>query len=70
MSSRNADGLWPKVSIVVYGVRNKRPDDSFFKRNTAGFFYWLSNYFGVPGLAHHGRFSPAKLKGHAGAWRF
>ena len=23
---------------VVYGVRNKRPDDSFFKRNTAGFF--------------------------------
>ena len=41
---------------VVYGVRNKRPDDSFFKRNTAGFFYWLSNYFGVPGLAHHADF--------------
>ncbi len=41
---------------VVYGVRDKRPDDSFFKRNSAAAFYWLSNKLGVPGHENHADF--------------
>ena len=32
---------------IVYGVRNSRKKDSFFKRNTARFFYKMMNALGV-----------------------
>ncbi|MGI9338779.1 MAG: glycosyltransferase family 2 protein [Gammaproteobacteria bacterium] len=43
-------------AAVVYGVREERGSDSFFKRNTARLFYRLSSVLGVPGRAHHADF--------------
>ena len=41
---------------VVYGVRNRRDTDSFFKRNTALLFYKLMNLLGVELVANHADF--------------
>ena len=38
---------------IVYGVRNKRETDSFFKRNTARFFYWFLNKMGAEVVYDH-----------------
>lgn len=38
---------------VVYGVRNNRETDSFFKRNTAQLFYRLLTFFGVEAIYNH-----------------
>lgn len=38
---------------VIYGVRNKRDTDSFFKRFTAESFYKLLNYMGVEAVYNH-----------------
>lgn len=41
---------------VVYGVRNKRDTDTFFKRNTALWFYKLMKMLGVELVANHADF--------------
>lgn len=41
---------------VVYGVRNKRDTDSFFKRNTALLFYKLMKILGVELVSNHADF--------------
>ena len=41
---------------VVYGVKNKRKSDSFFKRNTARFFYRLMKGLGVDITYNHADF--------------
>lgn len=41
---------------VVYGVRNRRDTDSFFKRNTALLFYKLMSLLGVELVANHADF--------------
>lgn len=41
---------------VVYGVRNRRDTDSFFKRNTALLFYKLMKILGVELVANHADF--------------
>ena len=41
---------------VVYGVRNRRDTDSFFKRNTALLFYRLMKLLGVELVANHADF--------------
>ncbi|HCL59930.1 MAG TPA: glycosyltransferase [Acinetobacter sp.] len=41
---------------VVYGVRNDRKSDSFFKRKTAGAFYRLMKWMGVEQIPHHADF--------------
>ena len=38
---------------IVYGVRESRKTDSFFKRNSAVFFYKLLNRFGVESVYNH-----------------
>ena len=38
---------------VVYGVRNNRKIDSFFKRNTAQLFYRIMNLMGVETIYNH-----------------
>ena len=38
---------------VVYGVRNKRETDSFFKRHTAESFYKTLNFMGVESVFNH-----------------
>ena len=38
---------------VVYGVRNNRKTDSFFKRNTAQLFYRIMNLMGVETIYNH-----------------
>jgi len=43
-------------SEVVYGVRNRRDSDSFFKRNTALLFYKLMRLLGVELVANHADF--------------
>lgn len=43
-------------SDVVYGVRNDRKSDSFFKRKTAGAFYRIMNWMGVEQIPHHADF--------------
>ncbi len=41
---------------VVYGVRNKRDTDTFFKRTTAVAFYKLMNFMGVKIVFNHADF--------------
>ena len=41
---------------VVYGVRNRRDTDSFFKRNSALCFYKLMKVLGVELVANHADF--------------
>jgi len=41
---------------IVYGVRSSRKKDSFFKRNTALFFYRLMTYLGVETVYNHADF--------------
>lgn len=43
-------------SDVVYGVRNDRKSDSFFKRKTAGAFYRIMKWMGVEQIPHHADF--------------
>lgn len=38
---------------IVYGVRKSRKKDSFFKRNSALFFYKLLKFFGVEAVYNH-----------------
>lgn len=38
---------------VVYGVRDDRSSDSFFKRNTATIFYKTMTFLGVKQIEHH-----------------
>ena len=38
---------------IVYGVRSSRKKDSFFKRNSAQFFYKLLHLFGVETIYNH-----------------
>lgn len=38
---------------IVYGVRNKRKTDSFFKRFTAQSFYKVMNFFGAKTIYNH-----------------
>lgn len=42
-----------KGSEIVYGVRNKRDTDTFFKRFTAETFYKLMRYMGVETVFNH-----------------
>ncbi|MBO4310242.1 MAG: glycosyltransferase family 2 protein [Lachnospiraceae bacterium] len=41
---------------IVYGVRNKRKTDSFFKRFTAQTFYKVMNFFGAKTIYNHADF--------------
>jgi len=43
-------------SDVVYGVRNDRTSDTFFKRKTAGFFYKTMKWMGVEQVPQHADF--------------
>lgn len=41
---------------IVYGVRNNRDSDTWFKRNTAGMFYKTLNFLGVKLVQNHADF--------------
>lgn len=41
---------------IVYGVRSRRDTDSFFKRNTALWFYQIMKFLGVELVANHADF--------------
>ncbi|MCO7174948.1 glycosyltransferase family 2 protein [Sporolactobacillus kofuensis] len=41
---------------IVYGVRDKRETDTFFKRNTARMFYGLMGHLGVKTVPNHADF--------------
>lgn len=41
---------------IVYGVRKKRDTDTFFKRRTALFFYYLMRSLGVDIISNHSEF--------------
>ena len=41
---------------IVYGVRNKREQDTWFKRTTAGVFYQLMNWLGAESISNHADF--------------
>ena len=41
---------------IVYGVRDDREQDTFFKRNSAIFFYKLMLWFGVQIIPHHAEY--------------
>lgn len=45
--------LYKEGHDIVYGVRNERKTDTFFKRNTALLFYRLMNYLGVSTIYNH-----------------
>ncbi|MGP4117182.1 glycosyltransferase family 2 protein [Levilactobacillus zymae] len=51
MVQQAADGF-----DIVYGVRNDRSSDTWFKRNTAERFYWLMNKLGVHLVPNHADF--------------
>jgi len=56
---RAIDGMLEKYnegSKIVYGVRNDRSTDSFFKRFTAETFYKLMQRMGVPTVYNHADF--------------
>lgn len=56
---RAIDGMLEKYnegSKIVYGVRNDRSSDSFFKRFTAETFYKLMQRMGVPTVYNHADF--------------
>lgn len=56
---RAIDGMLEKYkegSKIVYGVRNDRTTDSFFKRFTAESFYKLMQRMGVPTVYNHADF--------------
>ncbi len=48
--------LYHEGNDIVYGVRNKRKTDSFFKRFTAQSFYKLMNFFGAKTIYNHADF--------------
>ena len=41
---------------IVYGVRDDREQDTFFKRNSATWFYKLMLWFGVQIIPHHAEY--------------
>lgn len=41
---------------IVYGVRDDRSSDSFFKRKTAHGFYWFMEFLGVKTIVNHADF--------------
>ena len=45
-----------KGSEIVYGVRESRETDSWFKRSSAGFFYKTMNRLGVESISNHADF--------------
>lgn len=45
-----------KGNEIVYGVRNNRDKDSFFKRNTALLFYSMMSFLGVEIVSNHADF--------------
>lgn len=47
---------WYKGNDIVYGVRRYRNSDSFFKRNTALWFYKIMKILGVELVANHADF--------------
>lgn len=51
MVQQAADGF-----DIVYGVRNDRSSDTWFKRTTAERFYWLMNKIGVHLIPNHADF--------------
>jgi glycosyltransferase involved in cell wall biosynthesis len=48
--------VYLKGKEVVYGVRNDRTSDSFFKRTSADLFYWLMNQMGMQQVNNHADF--------------
>jgi glycosyltransferase involved in cell wall biosynthesis len=48
--------LYHEGNDIVYGVRNKRKTDTFFKRFTAQSFYRLMNFFGAKTIYNHADF--------------
>ncbi|MCR4930017.1 MAG: glycosyltransferase [Lachnospiraceae bacterium] len=48
--------LYHEGNDIVYGVRNKRKTDTFFKRFTAQSFYKLMNFFGAKTIYNHADF--------------
>lgn len=44
---------WSTGADVVYGVRNNRQSDTWFKRHTAKWFYRLMGHFGVKMVPNH-----------------
>ncbi len=47
---------WYEGNEIVYGVRRRRDTDSFFKRNTALWFYKIMRILGVELVANHADF--------------
>ena len=48
--------LFHEGNDIVYGVRNKRKTDTFFKRFTAQSFYRVMNFFGAKTIYNHADF--------------
>ena len=48
--------LYHEGNDIVYGVRNKRKTDTFFKRFTVQSFYRLMNFFGAKTIYNHADF--------------
>lgn len=53
---RGMIACWKNGFDVVYGVRNDRTSDTFFKRETAQFFYRLMRFMGVNLISNHADF--------------
>lgn len=53
---RDMIAAWRAGSDIVYGVRDKRQTDTFFKRNTALAFYSLMQIMGVNLIKNHADF--------------